>query len=41
MKQKVRQTVKVVDNDHHIFDYYENRGGSDVKTMEIAYTRKK
>lgn len=41
MKQKVRQTVKVVDNDHHFFEYYEERAGQEVKTMEIAYTRKK
>ncbi len=41
VKTKVRETVKVVDQDHHTFDYYENRDGKDVKTMEINYTRKK
>jgi hypothetical protein len=41
MKLKVRETVKVEDKDHHIFDWYEDRGGQQVKTMEIKYTRKK
>jgi hypothetical protein len=41
MKQKIRETVKVVDKDHHLFEWYEDRGGKEVRTMEIAYTRKK
>ena len=41
MKTKVRETVKVIDNDHHMFEWYEDRGGQEVKTLEIAYTRKK
>lgn len=41
MKQQIRETVKITDKDHHLFEWYENRGGQDVKTMEIAYTRKK
>ncbi len=41
MKQKVREVIKITDKDHHIFEWYEDRGGSEVKTMEIAYTRKK
>jgi hypothetical protein len=41
MKTKVRETVKVIDNDHHLFEWYEDRGGQEVKTLEIAYTRKK
>ena len=41
MKTKVRSTVKMVDNDHHTFEWFEDRGGKDVKTMEINYTRKK
>lgn len=41
MKTKVRQSVKTIDNDHHVFEYFENRGAEYVKTMEIAYTRKK
>ncbi|MGI8889506.1 MAG: DUF1579 domain-containing protein [Chthoniobacterales bacterium] len=39
MKTKVRETVKVTDKDHHLFEWYENRDGKYVKTMEIAYTR--
>ncbi|MBA3609450.1 MAG: DUF1579 domain-containing protein [Chthoniobacterales bacterium] len=38
---KVREVIKVVDKDHHTFEWYENRGGKEVKTMEINYTRKK
>ena len=41
MKQKIRETVKVVDKDHHMFEWYEDRGGKEAKTMEISYTRKK
>lgn len=40
MKTKVRATTKVVDKDHHTFEWYEDRGGKEVKTMEINYTRK-
>jgi hypothetical protein len=40
-KMKVRETVKILDADHHQFEWYEDRGGQEVKTMEIAYTRKK
>jgi len=38
---KVRQTVKVTDDDSHVMEWYEHRGGKEVKTMEIAYTRQK
>jgi hypothetical protein len=41
MKTKVREVIKVVDNDHHTFEYYEDRGGQEAKTMEISYSRKK
>lgn len=41
MKQRVRETVKLVDADHHVFEWYEDHGGKEVRTMEIAYTRKK
>ena len=41
MKTKIREVLKVVDNDHHNFEWYEDRGGQEVKTMEISYTRKK
>jgi Protein of unknown function (DUF1579) len=39
MKQQVREVIKIVDNNHMIFEWYENRGGQEVKTMEINYTR--
>ncbi|MDQ6655495.1 MAG: DUF1579 domain-containing protein [Verrucomicrobiota bacterium] len=38
---KIRQTVKMPDADHQIFEYFETRGGQEVKTMEINSTRKK
>ncbi len=41
MKSKVRMTVKIVDANHHNFEYYEDRGAGEAKTMEINYTRKK
>jgi hypothetical protein len=40
MKTKVRETVKLTDKDHHAFEFFEDRGGKEVKTMEIHYTRK-
>jgi hypothetical protein len=41
MKTPVREVIKVTDKNHHTFEWYENRGGQDVKTLEIDYTRKK
>ena len=41
MKTKVREVIKVVDADHHTFEWYEDRGAGETKTMEISYTRKK
>jgi Protein of unknown function (DUF1579) len=41
MKTKVRMVVKMIDQDHQIFENYEDRGGQEVKTMEISYTRAK
>jgi len=41
MKQKIREVLKIVDNDHQTFEWYEDRGGKEAKTMEISYTRKK
>jgi hypothetical protein len=40
-KVKVRQTVKVTDDDSHVMEWYEFRGGKELKTMEISYTRQK
>jgi hypothetical protein len=41
MKQQIRETIKITDKDHHLFEWFENRGGQEVKTMEIDYTRSK
>jgi hypothetical protein len=41
MKTKAREVLKIVDADHHNFEWYEDRGGQEVKTMEINYTRQK
>ena len=41
MRVKIRETIKVVDKDHHTFEWYEDRGAGEAKTMEINYTRKK
>jgi hypothetical protein len=41
MKQKIREVVKVTDKDHMIFEWYEDRGGKEMKTMEIDYKREK
>ena len=40
MRTKVREVIKITDNDHHTFEFYEDRGGTEVKTMEMTYTRK-
>lgn len=40
MRTKIREVIKIQDNDHRTFEFYEDRGGTDVKTMEIKYTRK-
>jgi hypothetical protein len=40
MKIKMRETIKVTDKDHRTFEFYEDRGGKEVKTMEMTYTRK-
>jgi hypothetical protein len=39
MKMKIREVVKVVDKDHHNFEWYEDKGQGESKTMEISYTR--
>jgi len=41
MKSQVREVLKIVDNNHMTLEWYENQGGQERKTMEIAYTRKK
>ncbi|HEV8695109.1 MAG TPA: DUF1579 domain-containing protein [Lysobacter sp.] len=37
----MRDVVRVVDNDHHVFEMYETRDGKEVKTMQIEYARVK
>jgi hypothetical protein len=39
-KTKIREVIKIKDNDHRLMEWYEDRGGTEVKTMEITYTRK-
>jgi hypothetical protein len=41
MKTPVRAVVNITDKNHHTFEWYENRGGQEMKTLEINYTRKK
>jgi hypothetical protein len=41
MKSQAREVVKIVDKDHHVFEWYETQDGREKKTMEINYTRKK
>jgi hypothetical protein len=41
MKTAVREVLKMTDKDHMTFEWYENRGGQSVKTMQIDYTRNK
>jgi len=37
----IRETVRVVDADHHVMEMYEPKDGKEVKTMMIEYTRAK
>ena len=39
MKSQVREALKITDKDHMLLEWYENQGGQERKTMEIAYTR--
>ena len=41
MKTPIRSVVKATDKNHRTFEWYENRGGQEMKTLEISYTRKK
>lgn len=41
-KTKVKEVIKCIDKDNHVFEWYDNMGSADlVKKMEITYTRKK
>ena len=35
----VRVTVCIIDADHHVMEMFEPRGGEQVRTMQIEYTR--
>jgi len=39
-KTKIRELITITDKNHRTFEFYEDRGGTEVKTMEIQYTRK-
>jgi len=40
VKTKIREVIKITDKNHRTFEFFEDRGGTEVKTMEINYTRK-
>lgn len=40
MKTKIREIIKINDQNHRTFEFYEDRAGTEVKTMEIKYVRK-
>jgi len=39
-KTKMRQVIRIVDNDHRVMEFFEDRGGKEVRTMEIKSKRK-
>jgi hypothetical protein len=41
MKSKVREVIKMPDNNHMTMEYYEDRGQGETKSMEINYKRGK
>lgn len=40
-KVPVREVLRIVSPDEHVFDWYETRAGKETRTMEITYTRRK
>ena len=40
MKTRIREVLKATDHNHRTLEYFEDRGGKAVKTMEITYARK-
>ncbi len=40
VKTKIREVIKINDNNHRTFEFFEDRDGKEVRTMEIKYTRK-
>ena len=41
MKTQIRSVTRFPDKNHMTLEWYENHGGQEKKTMEIAYTRKR
>ncbi len=37
----IRDVLRVVDNDHHVFEMYETRDGKEARVMQLDYTRSK
>lgn len=37
---KIREVIRVLDKDKHVFEWFETRDGKEIRTMEITYTRK-
>jgi hypothetical protein len=40
VKMKLREVITMTDRDHHTMEFFEDRGGKEVKTMQIDYVRK-
>lgn len=38
---QTKSVMRIVDNDHHVFEMWETHGGKEAKTLEIHYRRKK
>jgi hypothetical protein len=36
---KIREVIRIVDDKHYVFEWYETRAGKEAKTMWIEYTR--
>ena len=41
VKVKMRETYRLVNDNQHVMEMYESRGGKETKTMEVTYTRVK
>ena len=37
----IRETLRIIDADHHVMEMYEPKGGKEVKTMSLEYSRVK
>ncbi len=40
VKTHARETIKLIDKDHDLLEWFEKHDGVETKTMEISYTRK-